>query len=218
MELGKKKSQGRKKILIERIAKTSQRQVTFSKRRAGIFKKGSELCTLCGVDIVIGVFSPAGKPFTFGHPWPEHVLKRYFNDDDTSNAAPLVLSPEEEQHVYMQQLIQQQMEQQHKREKELLDELEMEKKMMKRLRLRNRNKDSGDDEKFWWEEPIEEGLSVEVLEQMRVEMVKVRDEVVRRLHNMRDAKNIVEGIYTHGDSTSSFPSYCSDLVPYGFGF
>ncbi|AES62808.1 MADS-box transcription factor family protein, putative [Medicago truncatula] len=43
-------------------------QVTFSKRRSGLFKKVSEFCTLCGVDVALVVFSPSEKVFSFGHP------------------------------------------------------------------------------------------------------------------------------------------------------
>ncbi|XP_054799567.1 agamous-like MADS-box protein AGL29 isoform X3 [Prosopis cineraria] len=37
------------------------KHVTFSKRRFGIFKKASELCTLCAVEMVLIIFSP-GDP------------------------------------------------------------------------------------------------------------------------------------------------------------
>lgn len=57
-----KKSMGRQKIEIKRIEKEEARQVCFSKRRAGVFKKAHELSVLCGAEIAIVVFSPAGKP------------------------------------------------------------------------------------------------------------------------------------------------------------
>nr|GEV25635.1 agamous-like MADS-box protein AGL62 [Tanacetum cinerariifolium] len=42
--MNKKTSQGRKKIEIKKIEENSSRQVTFSKRRNGLFKKAAELC------------------------------------------------------------------------------------------------------------------------------------------------------------------------------
>ncbi|CAN1769992.1 Agamous-like MADS-box protein AGL28 [Linum perenne] len=51
------------KMSIKKILNKSNLQVTFSKRRAGLFKKASELCTLCGVEITVIVFSPAGKAY-----------------------------------------------------------------------------------------------------------------------------------------------------------
>ncbi|KAJ7946210.1 Agamous-like MADS-box protein [Quillaja saponaria] len=77
MVMKKKSSSGRQKIPIEKIPNRSHLQVTFSKRRSGLFKKASELCTLCGVEIAIIVFSPAEKAFSFGHPEVESILDRY---------------------------------------------------------------------------------------------------------------------------------------------
>ena len=53
--------------------------MTFSKRRSGLFKKGSELCTLCGADAALVVFSPSGKVFSFGHPNLDTVIDRYLS-------------------------------------------------------------------------------------------------------------------------------------------
>ncbi|KAG8368942.1 hypothetical protein BUALT_Bualt15G0098800 [Buddleja alternifolia] len=63
-----KKRQGRRKVEMVKIEKESNLQVTFSKRRAGLFKKAGELCTLTGAEAGIVVFSPANKAHSFGHP------------------------------------------------------------------------------------------------------------------------------------------------------
>lgn len=88
----KKSSLGRQKIPIEKILKKSHLQVTFSKRRSGLFKKVSELCILCGVEIAIVVFSPADKTFSFGHPEVESIVNRYLtrNPPPESSAHQLV--------------------------------------------------------------------------------------------------------------------------------
>ncbi|KAL5702116.1 hypothetical protein ACHQM5_027373 [Ranunculus cassubicifolius] len=65
---------GRKKIEIEKIQSLKPRQVTFSKRRAGLFNKAQVQCTLCGSETTIVVFSPGGRVFTFGNP---NVLNRF---------------------------------------------------------------------------------------------------------------------------------------------
>ncbi|KAK9286442.1 hypothetical protein L1049_014839 [Liquidambar formosana] len=75
--MAKKPSMGRQKIEITKIKIKNHLQVTFSKRRSGLFKKASELCTLCGVEIGIIVFSPAGKAFSFGHPNVESIVDRF---------------------------------------------------------------------------------------------------------------------------------------------
>ncbi|KAI3983141.1 hypothetical protein MKX01_030863 [Papaver californicum] len=53
---------GRVKLKIKRLENTSGRQVTYSKRRAGILKKARELSILCDIDIALLMFSPTGKP------------------------------------------------------------------------------------------------------------------------------------------------------------
>ncbi|KAJ8453054.1 hypothetical protein Cgig2_014817 [Carnegiea gigantea] len=77
MATSAKKSRGRQKVVMVRMEKDSNRQVTFSKRRLGLFKKTSELCTLCGAEAAIIVFSPGRKAFSFGHPSVEAILDRF---------------------------------------------------------------------------------------------------------------------------------------------
>ena len=56
---------GRRKIEIKKIESKDRLMVTFSKRRAGLFKKAQQLSQLSGATVAVLVFSPAGKPFTF---------------------------------------------------------------------------------------------------------------------------------------------------------
>nr|GEU85049.1 transcription factor, MADS-box [Tanacetum cinerariifolium] len=49
----KHQNKGRQKIPIKKIEKTTSRQVTFSKRHTGLFKKASELCVLTGAKMAI---------------------------------------------------------------------------------------------------------------------------------------------------------------------
>ncbi|THG21337.1 hypothetical protein TEA_015112 [Camellia sinensis var. sinensis] len=56
---------GRVKLKIKRLESTSNRQVTYSKRRNGILKKAKELSILCDIDIVLLMFSPTGKATLF---------------------------------------------------------------------------------------------------------------------------------------------------------
>ncbi|KAI3971971.1 hypothetical protein MKX01_021732 [Papaver californicum] len=67
---------GKKKIEIKKIHDKKKRSVTFTKRRQGLFKKADELCRLTGADISLIVFSPNGKPYTFGCPNSNEVLNR----------------------------------------------------------------------------------------------------------------------------------------------
>ncbi|XVF05786.1 hypothetical protein REPUB_Repub05bG0202500 [Reevesia pubescens] len=55
------KKLGRGKIEIKRIENTTNRQVTFCKRRNGLLKKASELSVLCDAEVALIVFSTYAK-------------------------------------------------------------------------------------------------------------------------------------------------------------
>ncbi|KAK7405383.1 hypothetical protein VNO78_06640 [Psophocarpus tetragonolobus] len=71
---------GRRKIEIARLNNTNTRQVTFSKRRTGLFKKANELSILCGAKIAIVVFSPGNKPYSFGHPSVDVIAAEFLQE------------------------------------------------------------------------------------------------------------------------------------------
>ncbi|KAL8150822.1 hypothetical protein V2J09_020630 [Rumex salicifolius] len=73
-----KSGKGRKKVRMEKMKNEANLQVTFTKRRCGLFKKASELCTLTGCDIGIIVFSPKRNVFSFGHPSVHKVMENLF--------------------------------------------------------------------------------------------------------------------------------------------
>ncbi|XP_017603611.1 agamous-like MADS-box protein AGL104 isoform X1 [Gossypium arboreum] len=71
---------GRVKLQIKRIENTTNRQVTFSKRRNGLIKKAYELSVLCDVDVALIMFSPSGRLSLFsGNKSIEEILGRYVN-------------------------------------------------------------------------------------------------------------------------------------------
>ncbi|GLT39204.1 hypothetical protein SLA2020_134100 [Shorea laevis] len=59
---------GRGKIEIKKIENTTNRQVTYSKRRNGIFKKAQELTVLCDAKVSLIMFSSTGKFHEFISP------------------------------------------------------------------------------------------------------------------------------------------------------
>lgn len=56
---------GRGKIVIKRIDNSTNRQVTFSKRRNGLLKKAKELSILCDAEVGLIIFSSTGKLYDF---------------------------------------------------------------------------------------------------------------------------------------------------------
>ncbi|XP_028780355.1 MADS-box protein JOINTLESS-like [Neltuma alba] len=67
----------RRKIQIKKIDGITARQVTFSKRRKGLFKKAQELSTLCDAEIALLVFSSTGKLFDYASSSMQRVIERY---------------------------------------------------------------------------------------------------------------------------------------------
>ncbi|XP_073059620.1 agamous-like MADS-box protein AGL29 [Primulina eburnea] len=82
---GNRKSLGRRKIEMKLIADENARVVTFSKRRNGLFKKATELSTLCGAKIAIIVFSPCKRAYSFGSPNVDYVTDQFLNQFPMQN-------------------------------------------------------------------------------------------------------------------------------------
>ncbi|KAF5445917.1 hypothetical protein F2P56_031592 [Juglans regia] len=78
---------GRGKIEIKRIENANSRQVTFSKRRAGLLKKAQELAVLCDAEVAVIIFSNTGKLFEFSSSGMKGTLSRYNKCLDSPEAA-----------------------------------------------------------------------------------------------------------------------------------
>ncbi|KAI9106941.1 hypothetical protein K1719_022469 [Acacia pycnantha] len=68
---------GRGKIAIRRIDNSTNRQVTFSKRRNGLLKKAKELAILCDAEVGVMIFSSTGKLYDFASTSIKSVTERY---------------------------------------------------------------------------------------------------------------------------------------------
>lgn len=68
---------GRGKIEIKRIENTTNRQVTFSKRRNGLLKKAYELSVLCDAEVAVIIFSNRGKLYEFADKSVNRTIERY---------------------------------------------------------------------------------------------------------------------------------------------
>ncbi|KAK1423188.1 hypothetical protein QVD17_18483 [Tagetes erecta] len=67
----------REKIKIKKIDNATARQVTFSKRRRGLFKKAEELSVLCDADVAVIIFSSTGKLFHYSSSSMKEILERH---------------------------------------------------------------------------------------------------------------------------------------------
>ncbi|XP_004498359.2 agamous-like MADS-box protein MADS9 [Cicer arietinum] len=70
---------GRGKIEIKRIENSSNRQVTYSKRKNGILKKAKEITVLCDAKVSLIIFAASGKMHDYISPSTTliDILERY---------------------------------------------------------------------------------------------------------------------------------------------
>ncbi|KAF5472357.1 hypothetical protein F2P56_009080 [Juglans regia] len=78
---------GRGKIEIKRIENTTNRQVTFCKRRNGLLKKAYELSVLCDAEVALVVFSSRGRLYEYANNSVKSTIEKYKKAcTDSSNA------------------------------------------------------------------------------------------------------------------------------------
>lgn len=166
-------SQGRKKLAMVKIPKKNNLQVTFSKRRSGLFKKASDLCTLCGVQIAIVVFSPAEKPFSFGHPEVEPIVDRFLSQ--RSSSSPMINSAGSN-HYQQRAALAHQL---NVELAQLLNQLETERNrggVLEEMRSAGRSQ-------WWWEKPIEE-MGLEEAELLKTSMEELKKDLNTQAYHL----------------------------------
>ncbi|KHN01568.1 Agamous-like MADS-box protein AGL62 [Glycine soja] len=173
---GPKKSRGRQKIEMKKMSNESNLQVTFSKRRSGLFKKASELCTLCGADVALVVFSPGEKVFSFGHPNVDAVIDRYLE-----RAPPTESFMEAHRMAHVRDLNAQltQISNHNVRElnaqlTQINNHLNNERKRAEELNLMKK----GAQAQLWWARPLD-GMSIAQLKQFKAALEELKKQVAR---------------------------------------
>ncbi|CAL5025463.1 unnamed protein product [Urochloa decumbens] len=76
---------GRGRVELKKIESPTNRQVTFSKRRMGLFKKANELAILCDAQIGVIIFSGSGRMYEYSSPpWRiANIFDRYLKAPST---------------------------------------------------------------------------------------------------------------------------------------
>ncbi|KAE9617501.1 hypothetical protein Lal_00035034 [Lupinus albus] len=184
-----KRSQGRRKIEMKKIAKKSSLQVTFTKRRKGLFQKASELSTLCGAEITLIVFSPGEKVFSFGHPSVNAVIDRYQMRVPTQNSEIMNLI-EAQRSVNVREL------------NEHLTgtnaELEMEKKRSDDLNQMRKEAQ----EQFWWASPIDD-MNIAQLDQFKLCLEVLKKSVTPLVEKQLASLNPPSQVYSGSSSSNN---------------
>lgn len=167
-----KKTRGRQKVEMKRIEKEDDRLVTFSKRRAGIYKKLSELVALTGAETACLVFSPGGKPFSFGHPSFENVLDRFLENPPSTDGGADELAE-----LYRRARIGELAQKYNEMQQQLEDGKEKGNKL--------KDKMEGNESVDWWNSSAEE-LNLQEL----IELEKKFESLQMMLHNkIKDSNN-----------------------------
>nr|AXR70638.1 MADS-box 16 [Momordica dioica] len=169
-----KKTSGRRKVEIKKMKKESRLQVTFSKRRVGLFKKAAELCLLCGAKIAIIVFSPGGKAFSFGHPDVDVELDRFRNRVEEHNNMNL---DETEAYLPLPEM--------NRDLTEVKEEVEME---QKKKQSRKKEERSNANAEEWWEEAVEE-LNLSQLKCMKESLEDLKKKVAEKAEKLIHVTN-----------------------------
>ncbi|MBA0577821.1 hypothetical protein Golob_024824, partial [Gossypium lobatum] len=182
MASSSKKTRGKQKIEIKIIENEDDRLISFSKRRFGIYKKISELSTLCGCEILFIIFSPKGKPYSFAHPSIEAVTKRFLNPNQPlheTTDAPV----ETYRKVRIKSLVQDY--------NEVHDQLDASKEKQKAFSLAQQSR--GSESHHWWKTPIYQLNPRELHEREKhfaefINLVSVaRDKKIASISSMHDA-------------------------------
>ncbi|KAG8391160.1 hypothetical protein BUALT_Bualt01G0158900 [Buddleja alternifolia] len=169
--MAERQSRGRQKIPIRLIANQDDLYATFSKRRLGLYKKASELCTLCGVDIGIIIFSPTGNPFSFFHPSMESVIDRHRNHNQQISDFARIVDAHTRGRI----------ENLNKRLDEMLDLKEEAKKRENQLDEVDKTR-----EKWWWEEFAVESLDKEQVKEWRAWFENFNARVINRMKELNN--------------------------------
>ncbi|KAG9138708.1 hypothetical protein Leryth_027225 [Lithospermum erythrorhizon] len=171
----KKATLGRRKIDIKKIEDKGSRQVTFTKRRKGLFTKASELCQLCGAEIAIIVTSQKGKLFTFGHPNVTPIINRYQKNEEHNDD----YQPKVEQ-VNLSGVMGK------------LKSLEAERNHLKELNKKGAVKDENSNGKgkniFWWQKDTS-AMNLAELKEFRDSIEALRNNIRKKTNEMTITRN-----------------------------
>lgn len=201
MAVAVRRSKGRQRVEMAKMTKESNLQVTFSKRRSGLFKKASELCTLCGVEMAIIVFSPGKKVYSFGHPCVESIIDRFLSRNPLPNTSALQLF-EAHRSANVRDLNMQLT--------QVLNQLEIEKKRGEELAQMRKASQAH----CWWAAPIEE-LSFERLEILKVSLENLRKNVALQLDKLMIEATNPPPTYFPANYVGAVVPYDSQVAGYG---
>ncbi|KAK4435713.1 Agamous-like MADS-box protein [Sesamum alatum] len=166
-----RQTRGRQRIPMRLIESQDDLYATFSKRRLGLYKKASELSTLCGVDIGIIIFSPTDNPYSFFHPSMESVVERYRNPNQPQSDVARIVEAHTRTRI----------EQLNQRLDEVLDMKEQIKEREKYLDEVDKTRPKG-----WWEQIPVESLNAQQVQEWKAWFTDLHARVTSRIEELRN--------------------------------
>ncbi|KAL0393894.1 UNVERIFIED_CONTAM: Agamous-like MADS-box protein [Sesamum latifolium] len=189
-----RQTRGRQRIPMRLIQSQDDLYATFSKRRVGLYKKASELSTLCGVDIGIIIFSPTDNPYSFFHPSMESVIERYRNPNQPQSDFARIVEAHTRTRI----------EQLNKRLDEVQDMKEQIKEREKYLDEVIKTQPKG-----WWEQPIE-SLNAQQVKEWKAWFGDLHARVTSRIEELRNGGS---GSLENAPVLSDPPSASTAIIP-----
>ncbi|KAF3449903.1 hypothetical protein FNV43_RR05982 [Rhamnella rubrinervis] len=188
-----KQTKGKQKIKMKMVEDEEDRLITFSKRRSGIYKKASELSTLCGAEVGVVVFSPSGKPFSFASPSMDYIANRFLNQN------PLDDNEDESHHHLVEAHRRLMVEELNENYNQLLNNLEAERAKGKELRRMIKAIKGEDEAKGWWETPVEE-LAMDELEELNETLANFHLNVTTHISETRGFNFVASSSSAHNEA------------------
>ncbi|KAJ6767444.1 MADS BOX PROTEIN [Salix purpurea] len=175
----KKQSLGRQKIEIKKIENKSSLEVTFTKRRHGLFNKACEIGVLTGAEAAVIAFSPGKKAFAFGYPSVDTIIERYLSENTTEGGWVINTSAStSHDHRAVQES-----------RREYEEALAKKEEETKRVEMLKEGGEVGfGSDGFWWDRSIQ-GMGLEELEQYVASMEELKKNVGIRVDELEKASN-----------------------------
>ncbi|XP_047312560.1 agamous-like MADS-box protein AGL62 [Impatiens glandulifera] len=154
---------------MAKMKNESNLKVTFCKRKSGLLKKFSELITLCGAEVLLLVFSPTNRVFSYGHPSVDEIVGRLFGSSSLTG-----LSCETQQMI--ESCRSTNIRELNANVMEVEELMEVEEQLGKQI---NHHKKVGQDQR-WWERSNKE-MSYQQLEHLKMSLLNLNAIVTQKM-------------------------------------
>ncbi|CAM8880734.1 unnamed protein product [Rhodiola kirilowii] len=164
------------KTQMRLVEREEDRLITFSKRKAGINKKATELSVMCGAQVAIILFSPKGNAFAYGHPDLKYVVNKFLGREEYPiNGDPRFIElVNEHRRESNEGLIEY-----HNMLQYLVNQFVQHKEFMKQMAASRR------DRKGWWDAKVEDMKNVQQVEALCKNIVVFQEVLCHHMEKLQ---------------------------------